>query len=482
MSNYPSKTWCTYPFSSLVLHHGGTYGPCCTANEMVGTNINDEEVVLKMHDLNEKACFEPYAMTADEAFHSEFMKDIRQQMMDGKKPTACSDCWDWECVGLKSKRQGMNEFYIQPNSGQHPNNGEFDYDIDEMVKNPRLRSLDLKFNNKCNLHCLMCSSGSSDMWVPLDIKMHNYLALQNVTKEQDLDLYIDDSHRQSWVPEEFPESLFEEIKSLVPQLQEIQCTGGEPFINVHFIELLKYIIDTGHAEHISLEVTTNGTKFVTEVMELLTHFRHIRMLISVDGTNETYDYIRAPYSYDLLLKRLKVLDEYFVSGRIKGWTEISAVAMSYNMFDFQNLSTIVEDLKYEEFRVDGNINFSLHNMDNPLHIKWLPDSLINEAMNYYKSLLHKSYPLRHTPSATWAFFTSQGIERFEFEEQHLSHIITKFEGYIKNNQVDKETKLCNQRRMKNYTVLMDKTLNRDYHDYLDSRICKFLDTIDTDVK
>ncbi len=457
MINYPSKTWCTYPFSSLVLHNGGTYGPCCTANEMVGTNINGEEVVLKMFDPNEKACFEPYAMTANEAFDSEFMKDIRKQMMNGEKPTACSRCWHDEIISIISKRQGMNEFYIQPNSGQHPNNGEFDYDIDEMVKNPRLRSLDLKFNNKCNLHCLMCSSGSSDMWVPLNTKMHNYLALQNVTKEQDLDLYIDDSHRQSWVPEEFPESLFEEIKSLVPQLQEIQCTGGEPFINVHFIELLKYIIDTGHAEHISLEVTTNGTKFVTEVMELLTHFRHIRMLVSVDGTKGTYDYIRAPYSYDLLLKRLKVLDEYFVSGRIKGWAEISAVAMSYNMFDFQNLSTIVEDLKYEEFRVDGNINFSLHNMDNPLHIKWLPDSLINEAINYYKSL----------PNT---------------QEKHLSHIIAKFEGYIKNNPVDKETKSYNQRRMKNYTVLMDKMLNRDYHDYLDSRICKFLDTIDTDVK
>ena len=458
MSNYPSKTWCTYPFSSLVLHNGGTYGPCCTANEMVGTNINGEEVVLKMFDPNEKAYFEPYAMTADEAFHSEFMKDIRQQMMDGKKPTVCSFCWDWECDGLKSKRQGMNEFYIQPNSVQHPNNGEFDYDIDEMVKNPRLRSLDLKFNNKCNLHCLMCSSGSSDMWVPLDKKMHNYLALQNVTEEQDLDLYMPDSHFYPvFEPEKFPESLFEEIKSLVPQLQEIQITGGEPFINSHFIELLKYIIDTGHAEHISLEVTTNGTKFITEVMELLTHFRHIRFLISVDGTKGTYDYIRAPYSYDLLLKRLKVLDEYFVSGRIKGWAEISAVAMSYNMFDFQNLSTIVEDLKYEDFDVEGQIDFFMHNNDNPLHIKWLPDELISEAIDYYKSLPNK-------------------------EEQHLKIVISKFEGYVKNNPIDKETKLYNQRRMKNYTVLMDKMLNRDYHDYLDSRICKFLDTIDTDVK
>ena len=328
-----------------------------------------------------------------------------------------------------------------------------------MVKNPRLRSLDLKFDNKCNLHCLMCTSGSSDMWVPLDKKMHNYLSLQNVTKEDDLDLYMDDAHKYQWSPGEFPETLYEEIKRLVPQLQEIQCTGGEPFINVHFIELLKYIIDTGHADHISLEVTTNGTKFVTEVMELLTHFRHIRMLISADGTGSTYDYIRAPYRYDLLRKRLKTLDGYFTSGKIRGWAEISSVAMAYNVFDFANYPDIISGLKYEHFDVNGNINFSLHNMDNVLHIKWLPDELLNEALEYYKSLPND-----------------------DGESGHLGLTIKNFEGYIKNNQVDAKTKLYHQRRMKNYTVLTDKVLNRDYHDYLDPRLCDFLDTIDTDVK
>lgn len=456
MKSYPSDTWCTYPFTALVLHNGGSYGPCCSANEAVAMGMDDKEVRLEMYNPKDKKDFKPYAMSANQAFNSKFMKDIRQQMMEGKRHTACSSCWRQEDLGIKSKRQGMNQVYIEPGVGHA--DGGFEYDIDEMVKNPRLRSLDLKFDNKCNLHCLMCTSGSSDMWVPLDNKMHKYLALQNVTKEDDLDLYMDDAHKWQWTPGEFPETLYEEIKRLVPQLQEIQCTGGEPFINSHFIELLKYIIDTGHAEHISLEVTTNGTKFVTEVMELLTHFRHIRMLISADGTGSTYDYIRAPYRYDLLKKRLKTLDEYFTSGKIRGWAEISAVAMAYNIFDFANYPDIVSGLKYDHFAVDGNINFSLHNMDNVLHIKWLPDELINEALEYYKSLQLPAYDL------------------------HLSRIIKNFEGYIKNNKVDEKTKLYHQRRMKNYTVLTDKVLNRDYHDYLDPRLCDFLDTVDTDVK
>mgnify|MGYP003649516430 FL=1 len=456
MIKYPSKTWCTYPFTSLVLHNSGSYSPCCTANESVSVDLHDKEFVMKMFDPTNVGPWKPWGMTVDEAFNSEFMKDIRQKMMNGEKPTACGQCWKDENNEITSKRQGMNQVYLEPRP--EPIDGGLDYDIDEMVRKPRIRSLDLKFDNKCNLHCLMCNSGSANLWVPLNKKMNKTLALQNVNleDEQEVDLYMDSGHRISWEPGPFPTPIFEEIKSLVPQLEEIQCTGGEPFINVHFIELLKYIIETGHANHISLEITTNGTKFVTKVMELLTHFRHIRCLISIDGTKGTYDYIRAPYRYDLLLKRLKTLDKYFVSGKIKGYADINVVGMAYNIFDYENLLTTVDDLEYEHFKV-SNTNFAVYNMDNPLHIKWLPDELISEAIDYYKSL----------PSA---------------QTHHMKRVISKFEGYVKDYPVDAEVKLHNQRRLKNYTVLMDKTLNRDYHDYLDSRICEFLDTIDGDIK
>ena len=453
MIDLPSNTFCVFPFTQLVIHNFGAYGPCCSAEEYTSVDYNGNQVTAKLFDPDDRTEHKPYGMTANDAFHSEFMKDIRQQLLNGEKPTACNRCWRDEKIPLiKSKRIGNNGFYL---GLEDKFKGIFDYDVDEMVKNPQLHSLDLKFDNKCNLHCLMCSSGSSDMWVPLDNKIHNYLALQNINAD-DTNLYLDDAHAfsNSFTPPEFPDSLFEEIKSLVPQLQEIQCTGGEPFINSHFIELLKYIIDTGHAEHISLEVTTNGTKFVTEVMEILAHFRHVRFLVSIDGTEGTYEYIRAPFSYNLLLERLQTLDEYLVSEKIKGWVEISAVAMSYNIFDYANLSTIVKNMKYNNVQYMGNVQFSLYNKDNTLHIKWLSDDLINNALQYYKSL-----PQTNT----------------------VKCIISGFNGYLDNNQVDLETKLHNQRRMKNYTVLMDKMLNRDYHDFLDPRICEFLDSVSSDI-
>ncbi len=455
MTDLPSKTFCVFPFTHLVVHNIGTYGPCCAAEEFTGVDYNGNQFTSGMFQPYAQIG-KPYGMTTDEAFHSELQTDIRKQLLDGKKPSACIRCWKDEFVPrLKSKRIDNNEFYL----GLRPEfEGIFDYNVDDMINHPQLQSLDLKFGNKCNLHCLMCNSGSSDMWESLDKKIHNYFALQNITKEQDLDLYIDYAHRAKWHPEEFPGAVFEEIKSLIPQLQEIQCTGGDPFVNAHFIELLNYAVETGHAGHIALEITTNGTKFVTDIMELLTHFRHVRFLVSIDGTEGTYDYIRAPFSYDLLLQRLKTLDEYLVAGKIRGWVEINPVAMSYNIFDYVKLSAITDSM---ECQADwfGNVSFTLYNIDNPLHIKWLPDALIFEALQYYKSLL--THPTIDT--------------------NMLADVIFGFEGYIKNNYVDSATKLYNQRRMKNYTVLMDKMLNRDYHDFLDHRICKFLDSVEGDL-
>jgi hypothetical protein len=310
------------------------------------------------------------------------------------------------------------------------------------------------------------------MWIPLDEKINQYLIKRNLKRDvkaddasdwydekNDTNLYhstdhqVNDSEQFLKRVGSFPQKLFEEIKSLVPQLREIQCTGGEPFVSKQFIELLEYAIETGHASHISLEITTNGTKFVTDVMELLVHFRYVRFIVSIDGAGSTYEYIRAPFKYDLLLERLQVLNDYIAAGRINAMVDISAVAMSYNLFDYYNLNevsgvfTALGPRKVGDGRFH-NLSLTLYNDDSPLHIKWLPDELLDTALNFY-------------------------IKRNVIWEQ--------LKDYVDANRVDQETKLHNQRRMKNYTVLMDKMLNRDYHDFLDPRIADFLDTIESDL-
>jgi MoaA/NifB/PqqE/SkfB family radical SAM enzyme len=484
MSKYPSDTFCAFPFIHLVTHNSGTYGPCCSASEYFYVNADGESKWTRQYEgdfLNEKVI--PYGLGIEEAFHSKPMQELRTKLLNGEKPSTCDWCWLQE-KHILSKRQFGNIFYF---SEEDVFKGIMDLSPEDISSNPQLRSIDLKFSNKCNLHCLMCNSGSSDMWQALDHKIHDYLVKHNlktdwifladqkqsastalIDKSEDWDLERHETsifhgtdhlvHSRHLSADSFPQELYEEVKSLIPQLREIQCTGGEPFVSSQFVDLLKHAIETGHAEHIALEITTNGTKFVTDIMDLLQHFRHVRFLISIDGTEGTYEYIRAPFRYSKLLERLHTLKDYTSSGKIKCFTQIPVVVMSYNLFDYDNLNSKIVPIVGTN---NIHLTFELYNADSPLHPKWLPDELLNDALNFYQDKIN---------SATT-----------EIQKSNNEYILSRLKDYIADNPVDAETKLYNQRRFKNYTVLMDKVLNRDYHNFLDPRLIKFLDSIEGDI-
>jgi len=451
-----SPTFCAFPFTHLVIHNDGTYGPCCGASEQFYVDNN----IIKSNKMYGAGypdkSYKPYGLGIQEAFNSEPMEHIRQELLKGNRPSACAKCWNDEDRSPGSKRIGNNALYfaLKPEF-----KGIFDYDSTEISTNTYVRSLDLKFTNKCNLHCLMCTVSNSDQWEQLDEKIKQYLTHQKLNDQPSLFVGADHllvNPGKSFT--DFPQELFEEIKLLVPQLREIQCTGGEPFVSKKFIELLEYAVETGHAEHIALEITTNGTKFVTDVMELLVHFKHIRFIISMDGIEGTYEYIRAPFKYSMLIERLKVLNEYIESGKINAMVNIAIVGMSYNLFDYYNFKEVRKFLPFLPDEIDDfiNLNMFLYNDDHPLHVKWLPDDLLYKALEHYLTLLPSIEKMR----PNWFRFLS---------------------AYVKQETVDPAIKLHNQRRMKNYTLLMDKMLNRDYHDFLDPRLVEFLDTIESDL-
>jgi hypothetical protein len=158
----------------------------------------------------------------------------------------------------------------------------------------------------------------------------------------------------------------------------------------------------------------------------------------------------------MLLERLKVLKEHIDSGKINAMINIATVGMAYNIFDYYNMEEIAKLLKYTDDDNFTNLNMFVYNEDNPLHVKWLPTGLLHEALGHYTALMN---PL-NSDRPGW---------------YHQLHT------YIKSNIPSQAIKLHNQRRMKNYTILMDKMLNRDYHDFLDHRICEFLDSIESDL-
>ncbi len=446
------STFCTFPFMHMVIHNSGGYGQCCNAIDEIYKS-NDGE--LKISSLfTDPASWDDriiHGATIQEIFNSEYMQNIRHQLLTSKKPTSCNRCWVLEDNAQNSPR--LETFAKNADMIGLP--AENDTINDTLIQNPQVRSLDLKFGNECNLTCLMCNAGNSDQWNLLNKECASYLGTEAMQAPGKF---------FSASPVVFPEYspvLFEEIKSLVPQLQEIQCTGGEPFISKKFITLLEYIIETGHADHITLEITTNGTKFVTDVMELLAHFRYVRFIVSIDGSGLAYDYVRPPFTYKKLLERCHVLNEYIESGRINATVNIASLCMVYNLFSFPEL---VADMHNIFSTAAVNIMPFINNTEH-LSIKWLPPELLTMALEFYMSnnTIQDGYFAsryrRNMGDGSWLkMLATHSTDNFSNDKRQTYNI-----------------------ELKRYTLLMDKVLNRDYHDFLDPRIADFLDSIDADL-
>jgi len=84
--NFPnSDAFCVFPWIGIVITRDGKFQVCCGSNDTIG-NFNIHE-----HSLNE-------------VLDSDYMMNLRQQFVQGKKPIACSKCWDDEQNGKPSKR------------------------------------------------------------------------------------------------------------------------------------------------------------------------------------------------------------------------------------------------------------------------------------------------------------------------------------------------------------------------------------------
>jgi MoaA/NifB/PqqE/SkfB family radical SAM enzyme len=79
MNNLPD-TICMLPWISIEASPMGTARPCCLAREDIAG------IDLRVN-------------TAEQAYKSEYMQDLRQRFRRGEKPDSCKLCWDEESAG-----------------------------------------------------------------------------------------------------------------------------------------------------------------------------------------------------------------------------------------------------------------------------------------------------------------------------------------------------------------------------------------------
>src|SRR6185295_13957665 len=100
---------------------------------------------LRIHDEN----------GIETAWNSGYMKTLRLDMLEGRRPKPCERCYLYEDLGMRSHRQSQNAQHAEE-IAQYVDSTDADG-----AAPLALRSIDLRIGNLCNLRCRMCSPQSS---------------------------------------------------------------------------------------------------------------------------------------------------------------------------------------------------------------------------------------------------------------------------------------------------------------------------------
>jgi hypothetical protein len=187
--------------------------PCCLANDEI---VDSNSVKFNLKSANFR-----------DIQNSEYMYQLRQAFLAGKRPATCRKCWAEEDAGRTSKR--MHTLDRLKHMGI---TAEWTHDAKPLM------FLDLKLGNICNLKCRICGSWSSSSFAVEEIA--------NSVEAHSKNSFAYQMLKAGRWPRENAQ-FWSEIDTVVNDIRYIEFTGGEPFMIEEHFTMLQGIVDRGIA-------------------------------------------------------------------------------------------------------------------------------------------------------------------------------------------------------------------------------------------
>lgn len=435
----PTKenTMCWYPFIQLAMkdwkhHKVGPITPCCN---MVRPDDHDP-LKVGPTDVNS---------TVSDLWNHPRMNKLRDNLKQGIKDEACKVCWEMEEKTGKSYRL---------DSYQH------DELLHPVVEDPVLKMYDLRLGDACNLRCRMCDPANSNQ-LRIDAQMFKQRGFdyQNWPLDQKKHTDENSQHKTYYEPNADFE-IWQDLKHNLKKISSLKATGGETLVSRSFIELMDYAIQNDYAKNISLDITTNATKFTKQNLERFSKFRKCEFTFSIDGINRVYEYIRYPAKFSDIDKSLH---NYLSNQNINNDKNfVNFVMQSYNILDIRNTFEYFTELcnRYEKklnFHVD-----LVFPIGRPTDICWLPKDILKQARD----------DLRGIDKNTWNHGTIySNIEKaVNYIDYCIDQNIDLQKSHEKLKQSLEETKQFDMNRNQHYKDFLPDQLVQMYTDLESSNV------------
>lgn len=368
-----TDTKCPLLWNHLHISLNGNHSPCCHS-QVFKDQGKFSDVSWGVFD-------------ASKGIHSDKHKLAREQMRKGLRVPMCEICYRREAKGADSPR---TRYLIE-----YP-------DIDYNSEPKTVDSIDIKFDRTCNLGCRMCNPYSSSF---LNKELDKIAQQDRFAQEE-----------TEWDTDYAQDNKLELCKQLVKKgLKVFKTTGGEPFLQRHFIEFVDWCIENNYNDQLTLKITTNLTLADKTLLDKMLKFQHVELTVSCDGVGDVYEYIRYPAKFKDFDSKFELLKQHN-----NMQVSISSVLQIYNLHNLKSLHDYFEGFEWDvdiDCKPDGT----------ELGVDNLPKQLIEDYLKNNTWLQNK-----HTD--IWNF-----LSNLEYKD--------------KLDEFCRKTLLYDSMRNQNYTVL-----------------------------
>ena len=387
---------------------------CCSINENIhATGKDGEELNFGTHNV-------------EDIWNSDYMINVRKQMLNGERPKACEVCWKLEDSGIQSSRQSA---FIELKDWAKPK--------DYQTSHPPLpQSLELRLGNFCNLRCNSCWSLSSDRVANERRKIQQTDDIMPYWLRKEWDYELDLDGKANWVWWENNEFI-DSIKKLAPKLKRLYLTGGEPTLIKRNIEIMQMILDTGNTD-CYIALTTNLTQWNEIFYNTMSRFKHGEIQISIDHVHDKNEYIRYPTKWENIEKNIiRMYDKFPKTWKIKHYT----VFQTYNYDAIPKIVDWAHNHRswYDDKEKNRLYIWSPIMLDNPsyLDVRIIQPEIREKCIDALKSY----EPSHSVPNIWYQHGIQQAIKRLEdnsFSEEYCVEKRQQFREF--NDTMDRHRK------------------------------------------
>jgi len=301
MGREENKAFCILPWIHLAVFPEGSAKLCCVADH----RVNEEGTALSLQ-----------SDALEEVWNSQYMRDVRRDMVGGRFVKDCAVCYRGEKAGGSSWRTHQNARW-RTELGPR-----FDSLVEESTRRDHAAAdapiyYQLMPGNLCNLKCRMCFPTFSSL-IERD-EVHSrwsgtlFEALSDVP-----DAKGDKPRRLSTTPagvSRLPNGPWYRDDSWVrevllkntEQLRALYFTGGEPMIEKQVENILDHLIAARVAGNVHLEFNTNCTVLREPMIGKLQQFKAVTASLSLDAYGAYHEYIRYPSSWSAICRNVERL-------------------------------------------------------------------------------------------------------------------------------------------------------------------------------